>query len=114
MISERGLAFNQVTKLRTKLADERGFGIGEKGIDYLTRQIIEALFHSRHVAEIYAEDHVLRRIMRDVLREHLKLNDDLDQEVRRRIKNLQEGTASWEIEYHKVMEDLKRLKAVDG
>ncbi len=112
MISDRGLDFNQVTKLKSKLADERGFGIGDKAIEYLTHQVIEALFHSRNVAEIYAEDHALRKVMRDVLREHLRVNDDLDQEVRRRIKNLQEGTSSWEIEYHKVMEDLKRVKGL--
>jgi hypothetical protein len=114
MISRDGLEYRQLHKLKTRLAEERGFGIGDKAIEYLARQIIECLFHSRHVAEIYAEDHALRKQMRDVLRQHLRVDEDLDQEVRRRIQNLQEGTSSWEIEYNKVMTDLKRLKGLEG
>lgn len=113
-ISRDGLEFRQLHKIKSKLADDRGFGIGDKAIDYLSRQIIECLFHSRHVAEIYEEDHTLRKLMRDVLRSHLRVEEDLDQEVRRRIQNLQEGTSSWEIEYNKVMSDLKRLKGLEG
>lgn len=113
-ISRDGLEFRQLHKIKTKLADDRAFGIGDKAIEYLSRQIIECLFHSRHVAEIFEEDHVLRKTMRDVLRTHLRVEEDLDQEVRKRIQNLQEGTSSWEIEYNKVMSDLKRLKGLEG
>ena len=112
IISQQQLEYRQLHKLKAKIADERGFGIGDKALDYLTTQIIECLFHSRHVAEIYHADHELRRALRDVLRSHLRVDDDLDQEVRRRIQNLQEGTTSWEVEYNKVMEDIKRLKGL--
>ncbi len=112
LISKGGLEFRQLNKLKSKIADERGFGIGDKALDYLTQQIIECLFHSRHVAEIYVGDHDLRRTMMGVLKQHLRVEEDLDQEVRKRIKNLQEGTSSWEVEYNKVMEDLKRLKGL--
>lgn len=114
MISRDGLEFNQVNKIKQKLAEDRGFGVGDRAIDYLTRQIIEALFHSRHVEEVFAEDHTLRKTLRDVLNRHLHVDDDLDQEVRRRIKNLQEGTQTWEIEYQKVMQDIKRIKGLDA
>tara|TARA_B100001094_G_C18015219_1_gene712212 strand:+ start:44 stop:568 length:525 start_codon:yes stop_codon:yes gene_type:complete len=112
-ISQGGLEFRQLHKIKNKIADERGFGIGDKAMDYLTRQIIECLFHSRHVAEIYVEDNELRRQLRTVLRQHLKVDDELDQEVRKRIQNLQEGTSNWEIEYNKVMTDLKRIKGLE-
>lgn len=113
-ISRDGLEFNQVNKIKMKLAELRGFGVGDRAVDYLTRQIIEALFHSRHVEEVFAEDHTLRKSLREVLNRHLHVDDDLDQEVRKRIKNLQEGTATWEVEYHKVMSDLKRIKGLDA
>lgn len=114
MISRDGLEFSQVNKIKTRLADERGFGVGERALEYLTRQMTEALFHSRNVEEVFAEDHALRKTMRDVLHRHTGVDDDLDQEVRKRIKNLQEGTSSWEVEYAKVMGDLKRLKGLDS
>ena len=112
IISQQQLEYRQLHKLKSKIADERAFGIGDKALDYLTTQIIECLFHSRHVAEIFQEDHELRRILRDILRTHLRIEEDLDQEVRRRIQNLQEGTTSWEVEYNKVMQDIKRLKGL--
>jgi hypothetical protein len=114
IISKDGLEFNQVNKIKTKLADERGFGVGERAVEYLTRQIIEALFHSRNVEEVFSEDHTLRKTLRDVINRHLHVDDDLDQEVRKRIKNLQEGTQAFDVEYQKVMQDLKRLKGLDA
>ena len=37
---------------------------------------------------------------------------ELDEEVRSKIKNLEEGTASFEIEYQRIMGDLKRKKGL--
>jgi len=113
-ISKDGIEFIQLNKIKQKLAEERNFGVGDRAVEYLTKQIIEALFHSRHVEEVFAEDHTLRKTLRDVLNRHTHVDDDLDQEVRKRIKNLQEGTQGYDIEYQKVMADLKRLKGLDG
>ncbi|MSP93073.1 MAG: DUF507 family protein [Myxococcales bacterium] len=113
-ISKDGLEFNQVNKIKQQIADERGFGVGDRAVAYLTKQITEALYHSRHVEEVYAEDHVIHRALRDVLNRHLHVDENLDKEVRNRIKNLQEGTQTWEIEYQKVMQDLRRLKGLDA
>jgi hypothetical protein len=55
----------------------------------------------------------LRKKIAEILRKHMTVDADIDAEVRRRIKNLQEGTASWEIEYSKVMEQLKRAQKLD-
>lgn len=113
-ISKDGIEFTQLNKIKQKIAEERNFGVGDRAVDYLTKQIIEALFHSRHVEEVYAEDHSLRKTLREVLNRHTHVDDDLDQEVRKRIKNLQEGTQTYDIEYQKVMADLKRLKGLDS
>ena len=37
----------------------------------------------------------------------MQVDEELDQEVRQRIKNLQEGTAAWDVEYAKVMDQIK-------
>ncbi|MSQ83955.1 MAG: DUF507 family protein [Myxococcales bacterium] len=113
-ISREGLEFTQLNKIKQKIAEERNFGVGDRAVEYITKQIIEALLHSRHVAEVFGEDNVLRRSLRDVINRHTHVDDDLDQEVRRRIKNLQEGTSTWEVEYQKVMGDLRRLKGLDS
>ena len=54
----------------------------------------------------------MRRKMRLVLEKHMSVDDELDKEVRAKIKNMQEGTATWDVEYNKVMEQVKRKKGV--
>ena len=110
LIAQRDLDYTALNKLKRQVAEQRGFGLGEDAIEYIIQQIIEMLLHSVHVDEVYAEDHVLRRKMAAVLKKYMNIDADLDHEVRRRIKNLQEGTSGWEIEYRRLMEDLKRTK----
>jgi hypothetical protein len=62
---------------------------------------------SAHVEEIYADDATLRRKIKQILSAHMDVDAELDRQVRDRIKNLQEGTQTWEIEYGKVLEQMK-------
>ena len=102
--------YSELKKIRGQIARERGFGVDDGMIEYLIAQLIEALIHSRHVEEVFGMDNDLVVHMSPVLRKHLAADEELDGEVRRRIKNLQEGTSSWDIQYRKVMEELKRTK----
>ena len=113
VIAARKLDYSHTQKIKQRLADERGFGVGEKGYDYLLQQLIEVLLHSRNVDEVYAEDNVLRKKMREIMRRHTELDGDLDKEVRAKIKNLQEGTQNWEIEYQRTLNDLKSRRGLD-
>ena len=67
---------------------------------------------SPHIEEIFAEDTVLRKRMADVLKKHMLVDQELDEEVRRKIRNLEEGTATWEVEYGKVLDQLKRNRGL--
>jgi hypothetical protein len=42
----------------------------------------------------------------------MAVDEELDAEVRQRIKNLEEGTATWEIEYNRVMEQIKQKHGI--
>jgi hypothetical protein len=42
----------------------------------------------------------------------MDVEGELDSEVRGRIKNLEEGTAAFDIEYAKVMEQMRRKKGL--
>ena len=65
------------------------------------------------VYEIYADDATMRRKMRDILKKHMQVDEELDEEVRKRIKNLEEGTQAWELEYQKAMEQIKRKHGLE-
>jgi hypothetical protein len=106
----RGLAYSQLGKMKSTVARERQLPIGEDMLPYLLEQILTMLFHSANVEEIFSDDQVLRKKMTAVLRRHMEVEGELDREVRSKIKNLEEGTASFEIEYQRVMDELKRKK----
>jgi hypothetical protein len=108
----RGLGYSQLGKVKAQVAKERGIQTGEDTLPYLIEQILEMLFHSQHVIEIFADDTDLRKKMAPILRKHMDVDDQLDVEVRGRIKNLEEGTAAFDIEYAKVMEQMRRKKGL--
>jgi hypothetical protein len=113
ILQKRGLPYEQFGKVKRTLAHEKGMGLGEEGLEWMTNQMIESFMQSPHVEEIFAEDGVLRKRMADVLKKHMLVDEELDEEVRRKIKNLEEGTATWEIEYNKVLDQMKRNRGLD-
>jgi hypothetical protein len=113
VLQKRNLPYEQFGKVKRALAGEKGFGLGEEGLDWMTTQMIESFMQSQHIAEIFVDDAVLRKRMTDVLKKHMQVDEELDEEVRRRIKNLEEGTSTWEVEYGKVLDQIKRNRGLD-
>lgn len=111
-LEARGLPYAQLGKVRNQVAKEKGAPQSDDVLPYLLDQILNILFHSKNVEEIYAEDTELRKKIAPVLRKHMDVGGELDEEVRSKIKNLEEGTASFEIEYQRVMADMKRKKGL--
>jgi len=114
MLSRRGLDYAAFGRTKRKIAEQRGFGLGDDSIGWIADQLLDMMMHSAHVEEIFTEDHDIRVKLAKILRRHMSTDEDLDREVRRRIKNLQEGTDSWDIEYEKVAATLKRLQGLEG
>ena len=108
LMEKRNLPYAQFGKLKRGLAEERDFGLGEEGISWICAQLLETFMHSPNVEEVFADDATLRRKMKDVLKKHMAIDEELDAEVRQRIKNLEEGTATWELEYGRVMDQIKQ------
>jgi hypothetical protein len=113
LMERRKLAYEQFGKIKRELGEKREFPSGDEVIGYLANQIIEAFMHSRFVDEVFAEDSDLRKKVSLVLRKHMAVDSEVDQEVRRRIKNIEEGTATWEIEYQRVMENVRHKHKLD-
>lgn len=112
LLSRRGLPPEQLGKVKQQLADQRKIKIGDDATDYLLDQLIEILMHSHNVEEVYAPDHQLRKLLRTPLRKLASLDDEVDQAVRGRMKHVQEGTQMWEVEYQRIMEDVRRRKGL--
>lgn len=112
-LERKKLPYEQFGRIKRALAEDKDFVSGDESVSWIANQIAESFMHSPHVAEVYADDTTLRRKLREVLRKHTQVDQELDGEVRRRIRNLAEGTATWEIEYAKVMEQMKRKHGLE-
>lgn len=108
----RGLGYSQLGKMKGQVSKERGAPTQDEVLPYLLDQIMHLLFHSANVAEIFAEDVELRKTLTPILRKHMDVDSDLDREVRTKIKNLTEGTTDFDVEYARVMEQIKHKRGL--
>ena len=111
-IARRGFSQDRFAQVKKSLAEARGFKIGDDGIEHVIHQMLEALFASKNIAEVFADDQEIRRFMRETVDKYTSVNEDLDREARNRLKNLREGTAEWEIEYPRMIAHPKRQKGM--
>jgi hypothetical protein len=86
--------------------------VGDETLDYLLDQVVEMLNHSHNVDEIYSEDIVLRRKMGPIFKKHMGADSSLDADVRAQLRHVKEGSSTWDIEYARVMEQMKRKKGL--
>ena len=109
---KRGWPLSTYYKVKRKLAERQRFVTGDDAVDYIMEQIIGAFMHSQFVEEIFTEDHDLKRKMKVILKRHTEIEEEIDVEARAKIKNLQEGTRDWEIEYARAMDAVKRRRGL--
>jgi hypothetical protein len=111
-LERRGYDHSRFNQVKREMADVRGFKMGDEGIEYVIGQMMEFLLISRNVEEVYADDPTLRRKIFSVFKKHLDVDAELDREARNRLKNLQEGTPEWDIEYNRTMDQLRRARGL--
>ncbi|MCB9531082.1 MAG: DUF507 family protein [Myxococcales bacterium] len=101
-------------KEKRRLAKEKNFRVGDDGVEYVVQQMIETLLASSHIEEIFGEDRELRAVLNPIVKRYTASRDDeLDAAVRGQIKNLEEGSQAWEIEYERVLSRVKRNKGLE-
>ncbi|MGH7280304.1 MAG: DUF507 family protein [Polyangiaceae bacterium] len=54
----------------------------------------------------------MRRKMAQIFKKHLAADEGLDAEVRAQLRHMTEGSRTWDIEYARVMEQVKRKKGL--
>ncbi|MFY0541559.1 DUF507 family protein [Nannocystis pusilla] len=112
-LERKKLAYSDLFKLKRSMADDQDFGIGEEALNWIANQLLELFMQSKFVSEIYADDSVIRKKLKEILRRHMQADEDLDREVRRHLKHLTENTSTFEIEYQKQLELIKRKHGLD-
>jgi uncharacterized protein len=111
-LERRGYDLSKFNQVKREMADVRGFKLGDEGIEFLISQMLEFLLISRNVEEVFADDNVMRPKILQVMKRHLDIDDEIDREARARLKHLQEGTSAFEIEYQKLIEQIRRARGL--
>jgi hypothetical protein len=108
LLEQRGLPYSELHRVKRQQAEALDFGLGDESLTWIANQMVELFMRSHYVDEVYADDQTLRRKLKEILKKHMQADADLDREVRRHLKHLQDGTDTFEIEYQKQLELVKR------
>lgn len=108
ILSSRQMDFSNLRRVKSQLAQQRGIKIDDEGYDYLIDQIVEMMFHSHNVEEIYSADAELRRRLLPVMKKYIAEEEAIEDQARQRLKNLDEGTLTWEVEIARTINEIRR------
>lgn len=111
-LERRGYDHSKFTQVKREMADVRGFKLGEDGIEFVINQVLEFLLVSRNVEEVFSDDQQMRPKILQIMKRHLDVEEDIDREARGRLKHLEEGTGPFEIEYQKVVDQIRRARGL--
>ncbi len=113
ILEVRGLSYSDFGRTKRTLAEKSDFGLGDRALSWISTQLIGTFLQSHHIDEIFAEDIVLRRKLKEILHRYMAADEDIDEEAKNKIKNLQDGTEAWEIEYKRAVEIIKRKRGME-
>ncbi len=112
-VMERGqITYDQFGRVKGSIADETKHPTGVDGIRWIAAQIIESFMISRFIDEVFGNDRDMKRSVMKVFHKHLIEEADLDKETRGRLKNIRPGSPQWDIEYKRVMTEVRRKRGL--
>lgn len=109
-LQRHSLGAHMLGQVKKTLAGKRNIQMGEDAKDFIINSIIESLFDSKHITEVFEDDNELRLSVDAAMDKYLGVDEELDREVRNRLKNLREGTAEWEAEYSRLINHMRGQK----
>ncbi len=110
-LQKHNLSPEMLGRVKQSIAESRHVVTGEGALEHVIERVIAGLFDSKHIEEIFVEDNELTLLVRAAIQKYLGVDEELDREVRGRLKNLREGTAEWEVEYARLIELMRGVKA---
>lgn len=109
-LQRNNLGAHMLGQVKKTLAQKRNILLGSDAQEQIVTLVIDALFNSKHIAEVFEDDNELRMTVNGSMEKYFGVDEELDREVRNRLKNLREGTAEWETEYSRLIGQMRNLK----
>ncbi len=117
LVEEASLDYRTAYKaIRNRLAEEMNINTNKRERMNQIAGMIKDLIMEDESVEVYEEPYVIRARTRNILMEALKEEEDIDKEVRERIrsysKRIVEGTPEWNHLYKRIYEDALRRRGL--
>ncbi|HOX46332.1 MAG TPA: DUF507 family protein [Myxococcota bacterium] len=112
VMSLRGWEQGKYQEAKRIVAGRRGLPMGDDGLDYVINQMLEFMFRSGNIEEVFAEDHVMRKRLAEIIRKYQKVFEEVEAEVRGKLRHLQEGTSEWDVQYRRMHEQVRRNRGL--
>lgn len=107
-LERRGLPYDQLSKIRRELCEQRGHATNNDVEKFLSRQIVENFMISRFVEEVFSGDREIQKKVLAVLLAHDVDESKLRLEARERIKNVKEGSVEFEEAMNRAMREVRK------
>ncbi len=107
ILARKGLPQSSLGQVKIALAEKRKVAMGANADGFVRKLIIDSLFDSAHVTEVFSDDEEIVDMISTAMSKYLGVDAELDREVRSRIRNLREGTVEWEDEYSRVITQMR-------
>jgi hypothetical protein len=111
-LQRHNLPVEMLGRVKKTIADNRKIVTGEEAREHVVTRMIDGLFDSKNIQEVFAEDNELRKVINEAMNKYIGVDEELDREVRGRLKNLREGTSEWEVEYGRLIDQMRHAKSV--
>lgn len=111
-LQRHNLPIEMLGRVKKTIADNRKIVTGEEAREHVVTRMIDGLFDSKNIQEVFAEDNELRKVIDDAMNKYIGVDEELDREVRGRLKNLREGTSEWEVEYGRLIDQMRHAKSL--
>ncbi len=106
-LERKGMGLENLLRAQERLAIARNVVMGDSAFDHVVTRIIESLFNSKAVTEVFLDDKELQSIVGASVQKYVGVDEELDREIRGKLRNLREGTPEWEAEYSRLIEHMR-------
>ena len=111
-IAEYKIEYDRRGEIRREKAKEMGHPIGDRVMPYLATQFNRMIMNSPHFDEVYSPDNVIRSKIFEVLRSNNVNEQELHDEAKSRLSNLDENSLDYEIRYREAIADVRRRRGL--
>ncbi len=106
-------AYQMTSQIRRQVARERGIILdNDARLGDIARKMTEAIWSSDSFSEVFAEDRLLARFIKLVFERHLAIEERLREEAKKRTKNLEFGSTEHEVQFRRVMDELREREGL--